>query len=723
MTPSVEHSERAAEFGSNDDITIRLGPSISARMSKITLTTVTTTALLLVIAYTCCCVSQGAWAQYQPIQQVPVVTPNSLSTLDNTVAVYTQMGQVMGRTVVLWDGPNRGPEARAQAALYAQLGSQPSLSWRTPILSPLTVYPYRNVSVFLGIPYARPPLREHGLRFKLPQPADKWTVLMADKYRPACPQPVRYTGIERAIAQTDEDCLYLNIFTPYVRPKPLRPFPVILHIHGGRYEHGSGNAFPGHMLAASQEVVVVTFNYRLGVLGYLATADNSSAGNYGLADQLAALQWVRDNIEQFNGDPHRITLWGTEAGAASAGLLAISPRSRDLVKRVIAQSGAAIADWAVQRNPLVIRNTSIVVGEHFGCFSRDSMSLVRCLEARSFNEFTTTSVTPDIGWLAFAPVSDYRTRDRDLALLPDLPEHYFTMRYSEFPENFAYMSGVTRNEGSPTLLMDPELRAKNYIVTAEMFERRLRWPWIRTFNATRNEHAFIKALDFMYSPAFDRSNLTQYLQGLIDLEGDAWAVAGHTRMVQTMLKKGVPTYAYVLNYTIEGLMRPEPWMGVPHDTEYFLVSGAPFMEPKYFPSIYDLSQARWTESDRNMSQLFMEAFANFARDGIPTPVALFNNILWEPATVNQFKHLSINTTNLTSVMHRDYRTKYAQFWNEYIYTLLDYDPITNYWPNTFSPLEMELRNYRAATWAAGFIAAVLVLIVLLCTCMYCRVKR
>lgn len=659
---------------------------------------------------------QLSQSQYVPLSNAmpypqPLPPQNSPYFYDEPVQVTTKLGNLIGKTVYLFDGPNRSPLERATSQLYA-----PPNTYQRPALPNY----YKNVSIFLGVPYARPPRREFALRFQLPQPIGHFGQLAADKYRPACPQPNKYTGHDRGIGMTDEDCLYLNIFTPYTKPRASRLFPVIMHIHGGRYEHGSGNAMPGHMLAASQEVVVVTFNYRLGVLGYMATADNSSAGNYGMADQVAALQWVRDHIEHFNGDPQSITLWGTGSGAASAGLLAMSPRSRDLVKRVIAQSGSAMADWATQSNPLFIRNTSIIIGDHFGCFSRDSMNLIRCLDSRSFNEFITVEVESEVGWLPFTPVSDYATRDRDFALMPNTPEQIMQLDSIRFNDGFAYMSGVTRDEGSAWLLEDDAASFKDYVIDQEFFRRKL-WSYVKTFNVTRNQVAFVDAIDFMYSPWNDRQNLSNYRQGLIDMLTDSWVVAGHDKIVKAMLRKQVPTYSYVLNYTIEGLFQPRPWMGVPHDTEYFLVSGAPFLDAKYFPPIYKLQDAQWTEMDRNMSQLFMEMYANFAKYGNPTPYSLFNNIRWNPTRLDNLQYLSINTTNFTSVMQREYRLKSAQFWNDYIYSLIVHEP--NYWLNPFSPVDMELRAYKASTYATLVLAVILLALSLLCSCLYCGARR
>ncbi|MPC38094.1 Neuroligin-2 [Portunus trituberculatus] len=114
-------------------------------------------------------------------------------------------------------------------------------------------------------------------------------------------------------------------------------YPVLFYIHGGDLDHGASNLFPGHMLAAYGEVVVVTFNYRLGALGFLSTGDANSPGNYGLMDMAMALEWVYTNIRFFNGDRNKITVFGPGAGGAMAGVLAVLPRTKDYVSQVIAQ--------------------------------------------------------------------------------------------------------------------------------------------------------------------------------------------------------------------------------------------------------------------------------------------------------------------------------------------------------------------------------------------------
>ena len=106
----------------------------------------------------------------------------------------------------------------------------------------------------------------------------------------------------------DEDCLYLNIYTPTVDSGQAQKFPVMFYIHGGQFAHGSGNEFPGHQLAANGQVVVVAINYRLGALGFLSTGDHHAPGNYGLLDMAMALKWTYDNVVAFQGDRERITV-------------------------------------------------------------------------------------------------------------------------------------------------------------------------------------------------------------------------------------------------------------------------------------------------------------------------------------------------------------------------------------------------------------------------------
>ncbi|XP_015838446.1 juvenile hormone esterase-like [Tribolium castaneum] len=205
--------------------------------------------------------------------------------------------------------------------------------------------PYHS---YEGIPYAKPPVGE--LRFKPPQAPDKWNgVLDANGKVPHCVQ------IPPVDENESEDCLYLNVYVPKPEPENTGPKPVMVWIYGGAFTFGWANgSFYGPDFLLEQDVIVVHFNYRLNVFGFLSTGDLASPGNYGLKDQLAALKWVKTHIALFEGNPENITLFGQSAGAASVQYHLISPKSRGLFQRAISQSGSTICPWALQTHPAKI---------------------------------------------------------------------------------------------------------------------------------------------------------------------------------------------------------------------------------------------------------------------------------------------------------------------------------------------------------------------------------
>jgi para-nitrobenzyl esterase len=194
-----------------------------------------------------------------------------------------------------------------------------------------------SVDKFLGIPYAAPPVG--ALRWQPPQPAARWSgVRDATKFGPHCPQLASPFGQ----ASTSEDCLYLNVFTPGRRP-PASRFPVMVWIHGGALVTGESDDYDPTALVA-HGVTVVTINYRLGALGFLAhpaLADaNGQSGDYGLMDQQAALRWVQRNIARFGGNPHNVTVFGESAGGLSTLAQVASPQAKGLFEKAIVESGS-----------------------------------------------------------------------------------------------------------------------------------------------------------------------------------------------------------------------------------------------------------------------------------------------------------------------------------------------------------------------------------------------
>jgi para-nitrobenzyl esterase len=201
------------------------------------------------------------------------------------------------------------------------------------------------VRVFRGIPYAAPPVGKR--RWRAPEPAARWDgVRMADQFGAMCVQPA-FRGPNPAAnpSKMSEDCLFLNVWTAATSASNRRP--VMVWIHPGGYQTGSGSApgYDGEALA-KKGVVLVTINYRLGVFGFFShpelskESENHASGNYGLMDQVAALQWVQKNIAGFGGDPQRVTVFGDSAGSASISNLMGSPRAKGLFQRAVGESGA-----------------------------------------------------------------------------------------------------------------------------------------------------------------------------------------------------------------------------------------------------------------------------------------------------------------------------------------------------------------------------------------------
>jgi para-nitrobenzyl esterase len=203
-----------------------------------------------------------------------------------------------------------------------------------------------KVKAFMGLPYAAAPVGD--LRWKAPEPPAKWKGERdATKYGAHCSQGMVFADMVFQDGVASEDCLFLNVYAP-ADAKTKSKLPVMFWIHGGGYAGGASSE-PRHNgdFLPTKGVVLVTMNYRLGVFGFLATADmakeaNGAAGNYGLLDMVAALQWVKANINKFGGDPENVTIFGESAGSFAVSTLMASPAAKGLFQKAIGESGGAL---------------------------------------------------------------------------------------------------------------------------------------------------------------------------------------------------------------------------------------------------------------------------------------------------------------------------------------------------------------------------------------------
>ncbi len=269
-----------------------------------------------------------------------------------------------------------------------------------------------GLGVFLGVPFARPPVGE--LRFRPPQPPEPWAgVRPAVRPGRIAVQPA--SPLEAMLGTQGfvqgEDCLWLNVWSPGT---DARRRPVMVWVHGGMFVTGTGATkwYSGRTFATSSDAVVVTINYRLGALGFLHLAEvggqeYASSGNCGLLDQVAALEWVRDNIASFGGDPANVTVFGESAGAMSVGGLMGVPQAQGLFGQAILQSGACAnvrsAEVAARVTDELLGDLGIRAGAPAALATMPAAQLLAAQE-RVMSRQLLSSTTP--GALPFSPVVD-----------------------------------------------------------------------------------------------------------------------------------------------------------------------------------------------------------------------------------------------------------------------------------------------------------------------------
>ncbi|CAC5415630.1 CES3_5 [Mytilus coruscus] len=231
----------------------------------------------------------------------------------------------------------------------------------------------KDLYEFRKIPYARPPVGN--LRFEKPQPYGSWeSILDARMFGPSCFQDKDLFRKSLLNKNISEDCLFLNIYVPFSVSTDNNK-SVLVWIHGGSYASGQGSLNDGAMLAVTGDVIILTINYRLNIFGFLSL--DGLPGNYGLWDQIMAIQWVKDNIPSFGGNSKSITISGESAGGTSVGLLSIAPLNKGLFQRAILQSGTALSSYAVGK---VTKSASFQAAAYLNCTDNQAYVLAQCLK-------------------------------------------------------------------------------------------------------------------------------------------------------------------------------------------------------------------------------------------------------------------------------------------------------------------------------------------------------
>lgn len=457
-----------------------------------------------------------------------------------------------------------------------------------------------GITAFEGIPYSAPPVG--ALRWRPPRPVAPWPgVRKADHFGPICPQPHGQPG-----QPMDENCLYINVWTGASSSSERRP--VMVWIHGGGFFEGSGSdpVTDGTGLAR-KGVVLVTFNYRLGPLGFLATPQLSlesahrSSGDYGLLDEIAALQWVKRNIAGFGGDPDNVTVFGHSAGAGSVNFLSISPLAKGLFQRGLAESQVR---WPRDLELRYLSSSwrSLTTAEQEGTryvASLGAHSLTQ-LRALPWQRLVKGTGGPDLtvhtGSTAeppiFRPVIDGWVLPRNFS-------ETFAARAQNVVE---YAAGNNRDEGGaapPTAWAwlrthpsrsDVKMGWPIPSVTLAAYRRAAR----RKFGATAAE--FFK----LYPASTDDEAAQQYRLAIHDNS----QISTYLWASQWTAETGRPVYTYFWTHA-----PPEPTReirGAYHGSERYYV----------FDSLANF-ELPWTAADRRIADIMSSYWANYARTGNP----------------------------------------------------------------------------------------------------------
>jgi para-nitrobenzyl esterase len=481
---------------------------------------------------------------------------------------------------------------------------------------------------FRGIPFAAAPVG--ALRWKAPQPVKAWEgVRTTTAYSGKCPQLSNLLGG----ASDEEDCLYLNVWTP--EPAPERRLPVMVWLHGGANETGSasdeiplgigGHIFDGRQLAENQRAVVVTTNYRLGVLGFFSHPaldgedPRGTSGNQGLLDQRMAFEWVRRNIAAFGGDPDNVTIFGESAGSLDVCLHMVSPGSRGLFHRGISQSGGCTT---FIRSRGVAEAESAKFAAAMGC--TDTGGVLDCLRALPISPLLTEAPLeggdpklpggkPYQGGIetwTFEP-----TIDGDV--LPDQPRSLVASgNFAKAP----YIVGSNTDEGTIFHVTEPPVKTEAEYVAA--LQRRF-----------GDDSAAIAA-------RYPVSDFPSPQEALMRVTGDTSLVCGTYDTARRFAGAGVPVYLYNFD-------RPIP------------ISSVAFLRATHgaeIAYIFGTAPADFPPEDAKLGLMMQGYWGRHARTGDP-------NGGGAPAWVAWQRHADLRLNfNLPPTTIQDFRREYCDFW-------------------------------------------------------------
>jgi para-nitrobenzyl esterase len=442
-----------------------------------------------------------------------------------------------------------------------------------------------TVHVFLGIPYAQPPVGD--LRWKPPVPVSKWSgVHKATEFGSHCMQGRVYGDMNFRDPGGSEDCLSLNVWVP--TQSVSKKIPVMVWIFGGGFVSGTTSEArqDGTNLAQTGGVIVVSMNYRVGIFGFFVHPElakesgRNSAGNYGLLDQLQALKWVHENIAAFGGDPDNVTIFGESAGSFSVSSQMASPLAKGLFQKAIGESGAAFSRSGLSYDPVSVRaeKDAKLASDKLGV---STLAQLRAVPADKLVE--TFGNAP--GAFAFGP-------DIDGYFLPEsVPAIFAAGKQNDVP----LLAGWNHDEGSFEVVFSPQKpTAENMKEKAQADFGDKADEFLKLYPIDTPEHVRRSALDY----ASDR---------FISMSTWEWIDAQGKTGKQ-------PIYRYRFDMTPAPKNPNAPRLGAYHSAEIEYVFG----------QLDSKTDTTWTQEDRDVSHAMQKYWSNFARTGNPNGAGLAN---------------------------------------------------------------------------------------------------
>ncbi|XP_044583512.1 uncharacterized protein LOC123264341 [Cotesia glomerata] len=549
------------------------------------------------------------------------------------------------------------------------------------VVQPKTSPRMQLVDVFLGIPYAEPPVGP--FRFSPPRSPRPWRdIRPAQEFAPVCPQVLpnlkaevktRHEYLGRLLSylkNQSEDCLYLNIYAPHQVEGQVnsRRYPVMVFIHGESFEWNSGNPYDGTVLAAYGDVVFVTINFRLGILGFMrpGTSDDA-ASNFGLLDLTAALLWLKENIARFGGNPDFITIMGHGTGATLTNLLLISPvaNNKGLFKRAILMSGSALSFDAIGKAPLQITKQ---VAFQLNCPTTSDSELASCLRNRDVEALLNVKIDKPRYVPAFAPLIDR-------AVIPKKPLRL--MEDTQVFGSFDLMYGVTESEKFHILPAVAVLEG----MLDEQRDQAIR-DHAKATHELEPDPILSRVLEHYggdFLDAFTRDYLTRNRDIVLDVFSDSGTVAPLVMTGKLHVKANPRSYMYVFSHPRAVQDYPgQQRQHTVHGEELQYILGVPLDGGKYH------LRGRYNIGETLFSEAMMTWWCNFVHTGSPNAPGKMTYLTDGPKEWRQYqKTYWPEFNNITEIYFnltippksgRHYRSSEMMFWNEDIPNLIRHKP-------------------------------------------------